>query len=220
MNGRFGAGGKKRLEKKKATPEQVRKQNQLNKAKNARRRIKNNFVKGDYYITLTFKKELRPQDMKEAKGIWTKVQRKLRTAYKKRKEKFKWILSIEKGKRGAVHMHLIMNRTVDGDRLIKSIWTYGHVYFELLYEEGGFKGLADYITKPAAEGEESYYSHSRNLPIPKPKVKQLKSDWKDPVPYKGFYIDKNSMVTGINPVTGYPYRHYEMIRIKRRIRSV
>ena len=69
VDGRFGAKGNKRTEKKKATPEQVKKQNQLNKAKNCRRRIKNNFSEGDYYLTLTFKRELRPPDLKSAKDI-------------------------------------------------------------------------------------------------------------------------------------------------------
>lgn len=216
VDGRFGARGKERLEKKKATPEQMKKQNQLNRAKNCRRRIKNNFEEGDYYLTLTFKKELRPSGMEDAKEIWTKVQRKLRDAYKKQNEKFKWIISIEKGKRGAIHFHLILNRIENGDKLIRKIWPYGGIYMRFLYEEGGYKDLADYITKPPEEGEGSYYSHSRNLPIPEPKIKRVKSKWREPKPYKGYYIDKNSYEEGINPVTGYPYRHYEMIRIDRR----
>ena len=217
VDGRFGAKGKKREEKKKVTPEQVKRQNQLNKAKNCRRRIKNNFEEDDYYWTLTFKKEQRPETLDEAKKIWTKLQRKLRDEYKRQKKKFKWIISIEKGKRGAIHFHLITNRIEDGDRFMKKLWTYGSIYLRLLYDNGDYKALADYMTKAAGDGEESYYSHSRNLPIPEPRVKRLKGEWKDIEPYKGYYIDKESIVEGINPVTGYKYRHYTMIRINRRI---
>lgn len=217
VDGRFGAKGKKREEKKKATPEQVKKQNQLNKAKNARRRIKNNFEEDDYYFTLTFKKEIRPATLEEAKKIWTKLQRKIRSEYKKQKIEFKWMINIEKGSRGAIHFHLIMNRLENGDKLIRKLWKYGGIYIQLLYERGDYKALAEYMTKQAEEGEESYYSHSRNLPIPEPRVKKLKGEWKDIEAYKGYYIDKDSVVEGINPVTGYKYRHYTMIRINRRI---
>lgn len=211
VDGCFGARGKKREEKKKATPEQVKKQNQLNKAKNARRRIKNNFEEDDYYWTLTFKKECRPESLEEAKNIWTKLQRKIRAEYKRQKKEFKWIISIEKGKKGAIHFHIIMNRIENGDRFIKRLWTYGGVYLRLLYDNGDYKALADYITKQPEEGEESYYSHSRNLPIPEPRVKKLKGEWKEITAYKGYYIEKESIVEGINPVTGYKYRHYTMM---------
>lgn len=217
VDGRFGARGEKRQKKKKATPEQVKKQNQLNKAKNARRRIKNNFEPGDYYWTFTFKKECRPPDMESAKEIWTKLQRKIRTEYKRQGREFKWILSIEKGSRGAIHFHLIMNRFEEGDRFMRKLWKYGGVYLQFLYEDGEYKKLADYITKEPLKGEESYYSHSRNLPIPEPKIKIIKGRWKEPEPYKNYYIDKNSIEEGINPVTGYKYRHYTMIRINKRI---
>lgn len=219
VTGRFGAKGEKRQEKKKATPEQVEKQNQFNRTKNARRRIKNNFKEDDFYLTFTFEKSKRPGSLDSAKKIWTKVQRKIRNECKKQKKKFKWMIRIEKGSKGAIHFHLIMNEIEDGLKIIKNIWkTYGYVYLKLLYEEGDFQKLAAYITKPAAEKEETYYSHSRNLPIPEPRVKRIKEKkWKDVKPYKGFYIDKESLIEGINPVTGYMYRHYTMIRLNRRI---
>ena len=42
-----------------------------------------------------------------------------------------------------------------------------------------------------------------------------------PIPCKGFYIDKDSIVYGLNPYTGYSYISYREIRnrvIKRNIR--
>ncbi len=216
IDSRYGAKGQKRQKKRKATPEQVKKQNQLNKAKRARRMLMHNFEEDDYYFTLTFKKELRP-DMEGAKKIWGKLQRQIRKEYKKQNRSFKWMINIERGRRGAIHFHLIMNRLEGGDKLIRRLWTFGGVYIRLLYEDGGYKALADYITKESEEGEESSYSHSRNLPVPEPKIKPIKGEWKDIKPYKGYYIDKESVVEGINPVTGYQYRHYTMVRINRRI---
>ncbi len=34
---------------------------------------------------------------------------------------------------------------------------------------------------------------------------------------KGYYIDPDSIRMGINPVTGYAYRHYTLIKLDRRI---
>lgn len=217
VDGRFGAKGKKRKEKAKATPEQVEKQNRLNKSKRIRRRIKNNFSEGDYYLTLTFKKENHPDSVKDAIKIWEKVQRKLRDACKKQNKVFKWIACCERGGKGAIHFHLIMNRLEDGDRILQKIWTHGRVHMQLLYEEGGYRDLADYISKTPNDKLNGWYSHSRNLPIPKPRVKKIKSKIEEPKAYKGYYIDKSTYYEGINAVTGYMYRHYEMIKLDRRI---
>ena len=48
-----------------------------------------------------------------------------------------------------------------------------------------------------------------------PKKKKLKRWQEEPKPRKGYYIAR--IHEGINPVTGYKYRHYTMIRINRRI---
>ena len=34
---------------------------------------------------------------------------------------------------------------------------------------------------------------------------------------KGYYINPDSVKMGINPVTGYAYRHYTLIKLDRRI---
>lgn len=53
------------------------------------------------------------------------------------------------------------------------------------------------------------------MPLPEPKKKKLKRWQEEPKPRKGYYIAR--IHEGINPVTGYKYRHYTMIRINRRI---
>ena len=94
-DGRFGAKGEKRQEKRKATPEQVKRQNQFNRTKRLRRMIKANFKEDDLYWTLTFRKERRPDGIEEAKEIWKKLQRKLRDVATLPGEEAEQILEIE-----------------------------------------------------------------------------------------------------------------------------
>lgn len=213
-DGRFGAKGEKRVERRKATPEQVKRQNQFNRTKKLRRMIKANFKEDDLYWTLTFKKEKRPESMEAAKEIWNKMQRKLRDECKKQNLQFKWVVRIEKGSKGAVHIHLIMN-AIERSSFVKELWKeFGHARLEFMYEEGGFADLAAYMTKLDDDGEKSYYSHSRNLPIPEPEVNMVSGELEDDaikIP-EGYYLEKESLIEGINPITGYPFRQYILLK--------
>lgn len=62
------------------------------------------------------------------------------------------------------------------------------------------------------------YEPSRNLIRPKPEKKKLKNIPKglltgEPTPKRGYYIDKDSVVYGVNPITGKPYLHYTEYRL-------
>ena len=61
----------------------------------------------------------------------------------------------------------------------------------------------------------AYCADGRIHPVASPKKKKLKRWQEEPKPRKGYYIAR--IHEGINPVTGYKYRHYTMIRINRRI---
>ena len=105
---------------------------------------------------------------------------------------------------------------------MRRAWEKGGVHIDLLYDEGGLRKLAEYLSKmPDEENKlrESRYSCSRNLKIPVAEVKIYKrKTWKDePKPPKGYYLDKETYHEGINPVTGYKYRRYILIRLNRRI---
>ena len=54
--GKYGAKGEKRTARHKATPEQMKKQNQINREKYVRRLIKANFFPDDLWITLKYPK--------------------------------------------------------------------------------------------------------------------------------------------------------------------
>ena len=110
-DGRYGARGKARQKKKKPTPEQMAAVNQANRAKICRRLLIEYFDAGDYFVTYTYKVEQRPKDMTVALKDLQKALRKLRPKYKKANTPFYWIRNIERGTKGAWHIHLVIKKT-------------------------------------------------------------------------------------------------------------
>lgn len=112
----------------------------------------------------------------------------------------------------------------------------GKVDWKAMYEAGGFEELAKYIAYRYTEEDEEYEQLSlfdeeeqkrlssvrcsRNLIRPEPEVvesskktmRQIVDFGPEPTP--GFYIDKNSIFSGINPYTGLSYLHYTEYRIR------
>lgn len=122
-------------------------------------------------------------------------------------------------------------------RKISSRRAAGLVDYKSIYEAGGYEDLAGYIAKQPAEDTKEYkqlslfalvqqkqllsISTSRNLIRPEPEVRESKhwtmrrildNGW--PKPKKGYYIDKESVVCGINPYTGMSYLKYTEVRIR------
>lgn len=215
------APGEARRKKRKPTPEQVEKINQANRERTCRHKLRANFEPADYFTTLTYAKELRPADMDAAKKDWQIFVRRVRKEYKKRGQELKWIRNIEVGTRGAWHIHMVINRIQETDVIIAAAWAHGRILNQLLYERGEFAKLAEYITKTPKTDKrlaEAHYSTSRNLPTPDPE-KVYHNMWKTwgkvRVP-KGWYLDKDSYVEDINPVTGFKYRRYTLLRLERK----
>lgn len=180
--------------------------------------MREHFRANDYYVTLTYARENRPAGMEEAKKDFAKVIKKLRREYVAVGKPLKWIRNIEVGTKGAWHVHLVINRIPDLDIILQDVWPHGRVHYQLLHERGGFRKLAEYITKtPKTDPhlKETSYSTSRNLPIPEPEVKIIGSKtWrKKPVIPKGWYLDRESFWEGVNPVTGYLSRSYTLLRL-------
>lgn len=107
--GRYGARGQKRQKRRKATPEEIAKQNQWKRERDVRRLIKWNFGIGDYWFTLTYKKGSRPP-WKQMQKDMSKFIRKLRDRYKKYGWELKYIYRLEIGKQGGPHVHILVNR--------------------------------------------------------------------------------------------------------------
>lgn len=228
-DGDYGAHGKTRLKKKKPTKEQMQRVNALNKMRRCRQRLLEYFCPGDLFATLTYEVKNRPPDMKAATLDFKKTIRKVRDEFRKREHELFWIRNIEQGTKGAWHIHLIINEIGDTASIIQKAWKHGGVYIseirlnDKLYDPD-FTKLASYLTKDEHSKDlkkdgtpgkprikEASYSTSRNMPLPEPKEDELVR-WKDePSPRKGYYIVR--IHEGINPVTGFKYRRYTMVRL-------
>lgn len=222
LDGKYGARGAPRENKKKATKEEIKKRNQWNKEKKARNKLRTWFKENDYWVTYTYRKEDRPSGMKMAIGQIMKALRKIRTEYKKRGYELRWMRNIEVGTKGAWHIHMVINRIPDSDLILTKAWNYGGTHFKLLYEKGGFADLAAYITKtPDTDSrlKESKYSTSRNIPATEPIPERFVRWIKKPRVKKGYELDKDSYFEGTNDFTGYKYRYYTAFKteIHRRI---
>ncbi len=234
--GNYGAKGEKRRKRQKASPEQIKRQNKINKEKKVRRLIKANFKRGDLWTTLKYPAGTR-KTFSEVKKDFEKFRRNLRGIYKKLKQEFKYIYRIEVGALGGIHIHILINRIhgADTDVIIQSAWKYGIANHESIYDAGGYAKLANYIVKLPEEGSEEYeqlslfpdqdkkemvkYSTSRNLIRPEAERTHYqrwtmrKAIEDGPTPSKGYFIDKDSIVYGINPYTGMSYLHYTEFKI-------
>ncbi len=220
--GNYGAPGEKREKKKKPTPEDVRRQNERNRWRKVQRLILMNFKEGDWHLILKYRPGERPETCDEAKAQLRKFLNRMREAYKKAGIPFKWIAVTERGKRGQVlHHHLVIEDIrrdgIDTVKLVKKLWTYGSEFFVSLYDDGEYEKLAEYIVKAETKEEGGWctYSRSRNL---KPPVKIVKDvphkRWRDPpVAPEGWYVVKDSVHNGENPVTGQPYQHYTIKKL-------
>lgn len=226
--GKYGAKGERRSPKRKATPEQIKKQNQLNKEKRMRRLIKANFQEGDYWITLKYPQGTRKETAEVKKDMRNFINA-MRRQYGKHEQEFKFIYRVEIGSQGGIHIHMIVPRIrgEDIDQDIQRIWKHGRVNFQNL-DDGNYKALAEYITKPPdqeveqqlslfpSEERNEYikYSSSRNLIRPEPErkiygkwtVRKIIED--GPTPTPGYYIDKDSVHIGFNSYTGMNYIQY------------
>lgn len=233
--GKYGAKGEKRGKRNRASPEQIKKQNQTNRENTVRRLIKGNFEENDLWCTMKYPRGARPSIEQVRKDIDVFF-RACRVEYKKHGTVFKYIKRLEIGARGGVHLHILTNRIegIDTDKLLQKLWTHGRINYETLYESGGYADLAAYIVKPLTEEIEGQlsmfteevkkefksYSTSKNLIRPQPERKEYRR-WtlrdlveNGPKPTPGYYIDKDSIVSGVNRYTGMSYYRYTEYRIK------
>lgn len=218
-SGRYGAPGQKRKKKKKPTTEQMQKVNQRNKEKRCRRKIRRWMSRNAIWITLIWAPKQRPPDMQTARKQFSAFRRKVREKYRRRGYELRWFRNIERGTKNAWHIHMLVNRIPDTDLIIADSWPYGTVDMTPCHKKGSPRRLAAYLTKtPETEPrlKESDYSASRNMPLRQPETWQV-NRWQERdkirIP-KGFYLDEDSYYEGINPVTGFPYREYTLLRIK------
>lgn len=225
--GKYGAKGERRAKREKLTPEAMHRQNQRNKENRMRRLIRANFDSDDYWITLKYPAGARP-DIKQVMKDLKVFNDRMRYLYARHGEKYKWVRRIEVGKRGGVHIHMIVNRLRAGPTtaIIRDRWTAGAVNYTHLSRDEDYARLAEYIVKEYDEGTQlsmfdsaemrklTSYSTSRNLIRPEPVTKEytrrtVRTMLRDgPKPRQGYIIDKSSVTGGVNRYTGLSWLHY------------
>lgn len=208
------------------TTEQMEAANERRRIKKLYQKIAANFDFGDLHMQLTYRKNERPTP-NEAREYLTLFLRKLRKEFKKRGEELKYIVTTEY-KRAAIHHHLVINEIGKTAKLVNEVWNHGKAFFSVVYKNGDVEDLAAYLIK---ETQNSFrdkdnpsklsYSCSRNLKKPKETVEVIKADsWLEvPTSPKGYWIPKDSIVTGISKVTGYPYQYYTCIKYDQNLMS-
>ena len=211
-----------RGENSKPTKEEQKKINTRNAEKKLRRLINANFEKDDFHLVLDYKKEDKPESAEEMKEDARKFLRSLRSEYKKVGKELKYIHVMEIGSKGARHHHLVINN-ID-TRVITKLWKKGRIHTNPLDDTGQYKQLAAYLIKYTDKvmGTEKEimgkrWNASRNLKQPKI-TKRIVSDRnayrEEAKPIKGYYVEKDSIVKGIDPYSGYPYFKYSLVRLE------
>lgn len=198
----------RRKEKSNPTPENVRKYNQQLRERRLIRKANANFGKGDLYLTMTYPRGCRPTPEKARRNLRNFLDC-LRRRYRKSGQEMKWIACTEIGSRGGIHHHMLINQYEDV-REIAELWEHYGGYAHIQFIRGNnLAKLASYIAK-------NEYSCSRNLiDTPERKKKVKANSWRnDPVVPAGWMLDKDSMVTGINPVTGHGYQFYRLVQLE------
>lgn len=203
------------------TPEAQKKINSRNSARKLTRILNANFDGSSWYITLSYKKNLRPTDKKAFKCDVDKFLRNLRALYKREGKVLKYVWVPEMGERGAVHIHIVINN-IEALK-VKNLWNKGWITLKPLDNDGQYRRLANYFIKysdKAMKTEESIssrrYNASKNLIIPEPEKKVVMGrnayNHTICVP-EGWCIDKDSIVEAWHEVTGYMFFTYTLIYI-------
>lgn len=223
---RYGVKGVQYAPRANPTPEEVRENNARHRVKKLYWIIATNFDFGDYHTVLTYRRDGRPTPQ-AAREIVKRFLRQIRKEYRRQGGELKYIITTEYAK-SAIHHHLIINEIGQTAKIVRRLWQQGGVHFTPIYENGEVEDLAAYLIK---ETQNSFrdpenpsklsYSCSRNLKRPKVKTEIVKAgNWMElPVAPKGYCIKKDSIVSGISKITGYPYQRYTLYKCNEQMKG-
>ena len=209
--------GGKRKKKEKVTSDAVKKNNDMLALKNLTRLINLNFYPGDLHTTLTYAKELSPEEANNELEKWIK---RMRREYKKLDKEFHYIAVTEfKNKR--IHHHVVMNY-IDF-QVINRQWKMGRIRCTPLDKTRNYRVLAEYLIKETQKtfrepenATKRRWKPSRNLKRPVVKrewvsISQLFQNLDDIKPLKGYEIDRDTLRKYTNPVTKLEHLEYQMV---------
>ncbi|SHM77255.1 hypothetical protein SAMN02746066_03256 [Anaerosporobacter mobilis DSM 15930] len=226
---RWNKKGVKRSKRKISTKEEQREVNKRQAEKTLRLLLNENFMPSDIHLVLDYNLSNRPESREDMRADADDFLKGMRKLYKSNREVFKYIHVMEKGKKGALHHHLVINMPKSlGMREIINCWKgKGRTHFNPLDETGQYKKLASYLIKysdgmlrdpEALQGRR--WNSSHNLRKPKLVMKKVIKDkgWYQKVAYvpkkmeRDWYLDKESVREGIHEKTQYAFFTYTLIK--------
>ena len=210
--------GKQRAKKSKPTIAEVERNNQRYAERDLMLKLNHNFSPNDMHLIFTYRAE---PTKEEAAQILKEFKRKLLRLYRKYGVVLKWIETTEY-ENTRLHHHFIISQGVPLKE-IKETWGHGTVITRDLYPEGDYRKLSEYIIKETSKSikSDNPFSTKRfrcsrtieNPPVYREEVKASKL-LEDPKPIKGYYIDRDSIYQGVNPVTERQYIEFFMLPIE------
>lgn len=222
--------GEQRGERVEASPETQRKINQRLAAKHLRWLLNANFRDGDYLLTFSYRMQDRPTDSKDMGRDIRRTIRRLRKMLARHGVELKYVYVKELGKRGAAHIHMVMNQC-DGCNMsetLRECWGKGYVRIELLGSDGQYAAIAEYFIKYAEKTVETEgklvgkrWNPSRNLVHPKPVkkvIRNVKSFYTAVKVPAGYYLEPDSVLQGFTK-DGFDYFSYSLHRIDKKDRG-
>ena len=219
--------GEQRGKRVEASQETQRRINQRLAAKRLRWLLNANFQDGDYLLTFTYRPEERPSDSKEMGKDISRSIRKLRRFFDRHGAEMKYVYVKEIGKRGAAHIHMVLNRCGDGSitDILRECWDKGYVKVELLGSNGQYAAVAEYFIKYAEKTVETEgkltgkrWNPSRNLVHPKPVkkvIRNVRSFYTAVKVPAGYYLEPDSVLQGFTR-EGFDYFSYSLHKIDRK----
>lgn len=218
----FHNSGGKRKKKEDISPESKKKANIRAAETKLRRLMNHNFRDGDYLVRLDFSKDNRPEGSADMYKEMTNFIRRLKNRYIKAGMELKYIFTQEIGPKGGRHIHMMMNKCeVDW---IRKCWKVGGIHIDPLYSNNQYAKIASYFMKYAQRTEDTegklagkkYFYRSQNLKMPpvKKRVISANSFRNEPQKKSGYYLEEDSVIKGVNELTGYEYFCYTLHRVR------
>lgn len=209
--------GEKRAKKEKPTKEAQKRVNLRKAEKELRRTMNENFEDGDLLVRLDFSQ--RPAGSAEMQALISSAMGSMKKKAKKAGVDLKYIYVKEVGPRGGRHVHVMMTRV--GTEVIRKCWPHGGIHIDPLNSGGQYRKVAAYFVKYAARTEETEgkligkrWYPSRGLKRPKviKRAISAKKFREQPKKKEGYYLEKETVVSGISEFTGYPYFSYTLLK--------
>lgn len=141
--------------------------------------LNDNFVPGDFDITLTYWDKYLPADKRAAHDDLIRYIRKLRSIYQKHKRIFKYLYVTELGeRRNRIHHHVIASSSGFNRDTVEDTWILGRPNAKRLQpdRDGTFNKLANYLMKSIGDSEKyaRTWNCSRNVSRPDMRIKDDK----------------------------------------------